>query len=235
MLGIIGAMDVEINSIKERITGRTVTTIAGIEFVCGFIENVTICAAQCSPGKVNAALCTQAMIDHFDIDAVINVGVGCSLNDNVIIKNVVIATDVCEYDVDITALGEPLGFINGLNTIKIKTDPTLSEKLSRAAINFGERIHRGTIASGDTFIASTELKHRLASQFDAICGEMEGGAVGHVCAANGVAFAVLRCISDGGDENSQLDYPTFKKIAADISTAIIVEYIKTEQNQYSLF
>ncbi len=235
MLGIIGAMDVEVNAIKDKITRKTVTKIAGAEFVCGFLEDVMVCVAQCSPGKVNAALCTQAMIDNFDIEKIINVGVGCSLADDVVIKNIVIATDVCEYDIDISALGEPLGFINGLNTIKIKADEELSEKLARTAINCGEKIHRGTIASGDTFIAESALKKRLASAFNAVCGEMEGGAIGHTCAANNIPFAVMRSISDGGDEQAQLDYPTFKKIAADISTAIIIEYIKSEQNQLALF
>lgn len=231
MLGIIGAMDVEINAVKEKITQRTITEIAGTQFVCGFIEQVMVCAAQCSPGKVNAAVCAQAMIDNFDVDKIINIGVGCSLSENVIIKNVVIADDVCEYDIDITALGEPLGFINGLNTIKIKTDKQLSEQLARTAINHGEKIHRGTIASGDTFIADSNLKQRLADEFRAVCGEMEGAAIGHTCALNGIPFAVMRTISDGGDERSQMDYPEFKKIAADISTAIILEYIKSEQNQ----
>lgn len=235
MLGIIGAMDVEINMIKEKISSKTVTRIAGVDFVCGFIENVTVCAAQCSPGKVNAALCAQAMIDHFDIDKMINVGVGCSLSPDVVIKNIVIASDVCEYDIDITALGEPAGFINGLNTIKIQTDPALSEKLARAAISRGQKIHRGTVASGDTFIADSSLRNRLAAEFGAICGEMEGGAIGHTCAANNVPFAVVRSISDGGNENSAIDYPTFKKIAAENSTAVITQYIKTLQDQYSLF
>lgn len=235
MLGIIGAMDTEINAIKKKITQKTTTLIAGTEFVCGFIEGVTVCAAQCSPGKVNAAVCTQAMIDNFDIEKIINVGVGCSLRDDVVIKNVVIATDVCEYDIDITALGEPPGFINGLNTIKVKADPELSEKLARTAINYGEKIHRGTIASGDTFIADSALKQKLSDEFGAICGEMEGGAIGHTCAANNIPFAVVRSVSDGGDESSGLDYPTFKKIAADISAAIIIEYIKSEQNQFALF
>ncbi|MGN1202190.1 MAG: 5'-methylthioadenosine/adenosylhomocysteine nucleosidase, partial [Eubacterium sp.] len=198
MLGIIGAMDIEVNAIKEKITRKTITNIAGIEYVCGFLEEVMVCAAQCSPGKVNAALCTQAMIDNFDVDKIINIGVGCSLSENVVIKNVVIATDVCEYDIDISALGEPLGFINGLNTIKIKTDSDLSEKLARNAINYGEKIHRGTIASGDTFIAGKALKDKLAAEFGAICGEMEGGAIGHTCAANSIPFAVIRSISDGG-------------------------------------
>ncbi len=235
MLGIIGAMDVEVNSIKSRVKNKTVTRIAGIEYVCGFIENVMVCVAMCSPGKVNACICTQAMIDNFDIDKIINVGVGCSLDSSVVIKNVVIANDVCEYDIDITALGEPRGFINGLNVVKIKADSELSERLAQTAIKCGEKIHRGTIASGDTFIASSEMKNFLAEQFNAICGEMEGGAIGHTCCANGIPFAVLRSISDGGDEGSQIDYPIFKKIAADISTAIIVEFIKTEQNQFALF
>lgn len=235
MLGIIGAMDVEVNAVKDLVKNKTITKIAGADFVCGFIEGVMVCVCKCSPGKVNASICTQAMIDNFDVDKIINIGVGCSLNENVVIKNVVIATDVCQYDIDITALGEPLGFINGLNTIKVKTDETLSEKLAQTAIKYGEKIHRGTIASGDTFIGNQELKNKLATEFDAICGEMEGGAVGHTCCANNIPFAVVRSISDGGDENAQLDYPTFKKIAADISTAIIVEYIKSEQNQYSLF
>lgn len=235
MIGIIGAMDTEVDNIKAQVKNKALSTVAGVDFVCGFIDDVNVCVAKCSPGKVNAALCTQAMIDNFDIDMIINVGVACSLSEDVIIKNVVIASDVCEYDIDITALGEPKGFINGLNVIKVKTDGKISEQLARIAINHGEKIHRGTIASGDTFIANNELKKMISTEFGAICGEMEGGAIGHTCAANNIPFAVLRSISDGGNENAQLDYPTFKKIAAEISTAIILEFIKLQKNQYSLF
>lgn len=234
MLGIIGAMDVEVSAVKAKVCDSTQTVIAGITFVCGYIENVMVTVAQCSPGKVNAAICAQIMIDNFKADKIINIGVGCSLNSDVVIKNVVIASDVCEYDIDITALGEPRGFINGLNVIKIKTDYELSETLSRCAISCGEKIHRGTIASGDTFIADNELKTFLSKQFDALCGEMEGGAIGHTCACNGVPFAVLRSISDGGDEQAQMDYPTFKTVAAKISTGIILEYIKTQNDQIEL-
>lgn len=235
MIGIIGAMDVEVNTLKQKVKNKTVTNIAGIDFVMGDIEGVMAVVAQCSPGKVNAALCTQAMIDRFSPDCIINVGVGCSLSPEVVIKNVVIASDVCEYDIDITALGEPRGFINGLNMTKVPTDTALSDSLARAAINCGERIHRGTVASGDTFIAGEELKRSLKTDFGAICGEMEGGAIGHTCAANGIPFAVLRSISDGGDENALMDYPTFKNIAAKLSTSIILEYIATQRTQLELF
>ena len=235
MIGIIGAMDVEVNTLKQKVKNKTVTHRAGNDFVMGDIEGVMAVVAQCSPGKVNAALCTQAMIDRFSPDSIINVGVGCSLSPEVVIKNVVIASDVCEYDIDITALGEPRGFINGLNMTKVPTDTALSDSLARAAINCGERIHRGTVASGDTFIAGEELKHSLKTDFGAICGEMEGGAIGHTCAANGIPFAVLRSISDGGDENALMDYPTFKNIAAKLSTSIILEYIATQRTQLELF
>ena len=235
MIGIIGAMDVEVNTLKQKVKNKTVTNIAGIDFVMGDIEGVMAVVAQCSPGKVNAALCTQAMIDRFSPDCITNVGVGCSLSPEVVIKNIVIASDVCEYDIDITALGEPRGFINGLNMTKVPTDTALSDSLARAAINCGERIHRGTVASGDTFIAGEELKHSLKTDFGAICGEMEGGAIGHTCAANGIPFAVLRSISDGGDENALMDYPTFKNIAAKLSTSIILEYIAAQRTQLELF
>ena len=234
MLGIIGAMDIEVDAIKAKICDKTQSDIAGITFVCGYIENVMVVAAQCSPGKVNADICAQLMIDKFNPDKIINLGVGCSLNENVAIKNVVIASDVCEYDIDMTAIGEPRGYINGLNIISIETDSELSESLAQCAIRCGEKIHRGTIASGDTFIADKGLKAMLSNEFGAICGEMEGGAIGHVCRANGVPFAVLRSISDGGDDDANMDYPTFKTVAAKISTGIILQYIKTLDEQVKL-
>ena len=234
MIGIIGAMDVEVSEIKKKVTSPHTVSIAGIDFVCGEIENVMVCVAMCSAGKINAALCAQIMIDRFDVDSIINTGVGCSLSSDVIIKNVVIANEVCQYDIDVTALGEPRGFINGLGTVKIATDKAMSEGLARAAIKCGEKIHIGCITSGDTFISDNETKSFLNEHFNAICGEMEGGAVGQVCKANKIPFAVLRSISDGGDENVLMDYPTFKKIAANISTAIIIDYIKSQKVQYEL-
>ncbi len=231
MFGIIGAMDVEVDELKKMVSSPVTTKIAGIDFVCGEIENVMVCIAQCSPGKVNAALCTQIMIDRFSVEFIVNTGVACSLSDEVRIKNIVIASDVCQYDMDSTGCGDPLGYISGLNVIKISADPAISDSLARAAISCGEKIHRGSVASGDTFIASNKLKKHIADSFGAICGEMEGGAIGQVCYANGVPFAVIRSISDGGDDNSYIDYPTFKKIAANISTAILVSFIKEQKVQ----
>lgn len=100
MLGIIGAMDVEVRTIKDKMTGTVTTRAAGCDFVTGELEGVMITVVQCAPGKVNAALCTQLLIDRFQVDRVINIGVACSLSERVVIKNIVIATDVCQYDID---------------------------------------------------------------------------------------------------------------------------------------
>lgn len=231
MIGIIGAMDIEIEAVQKRIEDCVSQEIAGCVFACGNINGVTVCAARCNPGKVNAAMCTQIMIDRFDVEKIINIGVGCSLSPDVAIKNIVIASDVCQYDIDITALGEPRGYINGLNMIKIETDKEISDRLARIAINSGEKIHRGTVASGDTFIAGDELKKEIANNFGAICGEMEGGAIAQTAAANKIPFAVLRSVSDGGDSSAAMDYPTFKKTAAEKSTAIILKYLESEKTQ----
>ncbi|MCR5206886.1 MAG: 5'-methylthioadenosine/adenosylhomocysteine nucleosidase [Eubacterium sp.] len=226
MTGIIGAMDVEVEELKKAVSSPVKTVLGGIEFVSGKINGSAVCIARCNPGKVNAALCTQLMIDKYSPDCVINLGIGCSLSDSVKIKDVVIATDVCQYDIDTTGCGDPLGFISGLGVIKISADSALSDALERAALKTGVRVHRNTIASGDTFISSKEVKESVARNFGAVCGEMEGGAVGQVCFANGVPFAVLRSVSDGGDEASAIDYPTFKTIAAAASTKAIFEFLK---------
>ena len=219
-------MDVEIALLKKSVASPCEKCVAGITFVSGKIEGKEVCVAKCNPGKVNAALCTQLMIDLYAPEQIINLGIGCSLSSDVVIKDVVIANEVCQYDIDSTCVGDPLGFISGLNIIKIETDSTLSNALMKSAKSCGCRAHLGCIASGDTFVATQQLKDEIADEFGAICGEMEGGAIGHVCFVNSVAFAVLRTVSDGGDESAQLDYPVFKEVAADISSKIILDFLK---------
>ncbi len=225
MLGIIGAMDVEVNTLKSRVSDKKIKTFANIDFVIGFLKGKEVCIAQCSPGKVNAALCTQLMIDKFDVEKIINIGVGCSLDKSVVIRDIVVGNKLCQYDIDITALGEERGLINGINKVMIESDSDLSSELETAAKDCGYNVHIGAIASGDTFIGSSELKKSINKEFSALCGEMEGGAIAQVCYINNVPFAVLRTISDGGDENVQMNYPEFKEIAAKQSCEIMLGFL----------
>jgi adenosylhomocysteine nucleosidase len=228
MLGIIGAMDVEIDAVKAQVKNPQQAVIAGCEFVCGSINGAEVCVARCYPGKVNAALCTQAMIDNFGVSAIINLGICCSLGAGIEIKNIVIASEVCQYDFDTSAVDGVKGLAFN-NTVKLPADKALSDALFAAAQSCGAKVHRGCIASGDTFIASQDFKDEIASDFGAICGEMEGGAIGHVCCANEIPFAVLRSVSDGGNDAALLDYPTFKHVAAAMSSKIILKFLEAEK------
>ena len=219
-------MDVEVNALKKEVKSPVVTTLAGIDFVCGTLEGKEVCVAQCSPGKVNAALCAQLMIDKFSPEAIINTGIGCSLSEKAVVKDVVVADRVCQYDVDTTMCGDPKGFISGLNKVYFETDKALSASLITAAKACSCNVISGAVATGDTFIASGEMKRSISEEFGAVCGEMEGGAIGQVCYTNRVPFAVLRSVSDGGDENAQMDYFEFKQIAADISIKTVLQFLK---------
>ncbi len=225
MLGIIGAMDVEVNLLKSKTENKKTISVAGIEFVIGTIENKTVCIARCSPGKVNAALCTQAMIDNFDVEKIINIGVACSLSEGVVIKSAVVATALCQYDFDTSATDGVKGLVID-GKVTIDADEKLSSALEQAAKASGAAVHRGIVATGDTFIASLAMKQSIADEFGAICGEMEGAAIAQVCYINKIPFAVLRTISDGGDESAQVDYPAFKEIAAKQSCEIMMNFLK---------
>lgn len=223
MLGIIGAMDIEVSSLREKLTEVETAKISGLEFSKGRLNSYETVIALCGAGKINAAACTQIMIDKYKPEEIINIGVGCSLSEDVVIGDIVVADDVCQYDVDLSPLGSKRGQLDGFEQVKIKTSDVLSSKLSAAAKTMGYKIHHGTIASGDLFIASSDLKKDIAQNFGAICGEMEGGAIGQVCFINNIPFSVIRSISDGGDEEANITFREFCKKVAEKTTAVILK------------
>jgi adenosylhomocysteine nucleosidase len=126
---------------------------------------------------------------------------------------------------DTSPIGDPVGLLSGINIVHIPADPTLGEALAASAQACELKVQSGTVATGDHFISTTEQKTRIRDTFGAIACEMEGGAIGHVCYVNGIPFAVLRAISDGGDEAAQMDYPTFARMAAANSVRVLVNYL----------
>ena len=215
MIGIIGAMDVEVNKFKEQMIGVSIETVSGIEFVCGTLWGNPTVVAVSGIGKVNAAICTQTMCLRYAPRFIINSGVAGGLAEGLNVCDTVIADNVVQHDMDTSPLGDPVGFISGLDLVDIPTDPELTEKLNQAALENGIHSIIGKIVSGDQFINSQEKKNYLVGTFGASACEMEAAAIDHVCYKNQVPFAILRSISDNADGSSHITYTDFVQLAAD--------------------
>lgn len=226
LTGIICAMQLEMEGLRAHMTDTVTETVSGIEFVRGSIGGAPVVTAVCGVGKVFAALCAQTMILRYAPARVINTGVAGSLSPALTIGSIAIARDVVQHDMDTSPLGDPVGLLSGINIVHIPADATLSEALTESARCCGLTVQSGTVATGDQFISTTAQKERIREVFGAIACEMEGGAIGHVCYVNGMPFAILRAISDGGDEAAQMDYPTFARFAAANSVKVLTEFLK---------
>ena len=221
MIGIIGAMKIEVERIIEKLTDKTFATISGAHFVSGKFFDIDVVVAVSGVGKVNAAAITEAMILKYSPDFIINTGVAGTLSSKLNIGDVAISKDVVEHDMDTSPLGDPKGFISGLNVVKMEADKKIIEMFSSVLTELNINFEIGTIASGDQFINSSEVKERIKSEFNGICCEMEGASIGHVCTINNVPFCVLRAISDGADDSSHMSYEQFCNIAANNSIKVL--------------
>lgn len=225
MIGIIGAMDIEVSSLKEIMNNVKTKTISAVKFYEGEIKGTKTVVATAGVGKVNAAVCTQTMIMEFNPDIIINVGVAGGLSPELGIGDIAVADMVVEHDMDTTPIGDEAGFITGIDKVYMDCDKEISQIMYDASCEIeGIKVVRGTIASGDQFIASNEQRNRILGTFkNVVASEMEGASIGHVCTMNKKPFAVLRAISDGANSDSHMDFPTFTKLAAKNSTDIILK------------
>ena len=227
-IGIIGAMRVEIDGLKARMTDMTIETISGIEFCRGNLVDQDVVLAVCGVGKVNAAICTQAMIMKYEPKTVINVGVAGGDSRKLKIGDIVVASSVIQHDMDTSPIGDPKALISGINLIHIPTTETLMEKVKVASEGLDDTdTYVGVIATGDQFMCDEEKIQEIADTFEAIAFDMESGSVGQVCYINGVEFGIIRAISDGGDESAQMDYPEFVELAANKAIEMICSLLLT--------
>ena len=228
MLGIIGAMDVEVDSLKNEMEHPQIQTIAGMEFYEGEICDKEIVVVKCGIGKVNAAICTQVLADVFHVDAVINTGVAGSLNNDIDICDIVVSTVAQEHDMDVTPLGYDKGIIPDMKTSIFEADArlrTLAENSAKTA-GLTVNVFEGKVVSGDQFIGTHEAKKGLRDTFGGDCAEMEGASIAHAAYLNGIPFLIIRAISDKADGGAEMDYPTFEKNAAENSIKLLKEIIQ---------
>ena len=230
MTGIICALNEEVSGIIEKIEKKETKTAAKMTFYSGQINKRETVVAECGVGKVNAAMCAQIMIDLFSPDVIINSGIAGSLCSNIKIGDIVLASDCVQHDYDTTELGDPKGLIyfNDEKLINIESDRSVTKKLKNACSHLKDtQIITGKIATGDSFISDRKRRSSIASEFNAVACEMEGGAIAQVCYRNSVPFAILRCISDDFMMNESMDYFKFKMLASEKTIGIIDRFFNT--------
>ena len=228
MLGIIGAMESETDGIRAELSDIKEKRAAGLTFYQGSYHDRECVVVKAGIGKVNAAMCTQALIDNYPVTAIINTGVGGALSPALHIGDIVLSTAAIEHDMDAGGLDYAPGVIpdmeirEGFDGLKFSASEALLALAQEATAKHLPDTHvmKGLILSGDVFISSREQKERLISVFGGDCCEMEGAAIAHVCFQNSIPFLIIRAISDGADDQALMDYPTFEKKAAKNSIAL---------------
>ena len=226
MIGIIGAMDEEVEQLVEVMEITREETKACMTFKAGKLAGKDVVIVRSGIGKVNAAACTQILVDDFKADYIINTGIAGSLKAEIDIADVVISSDVLHHDMDATGFGYPLGQIPRMDVLSFKADPglvALAKKACEAATpEIG--IHTGRIVSGDQFVSDTEVKKRIVDDFAGLCTEMEGAAIAQTAHLNNIPFVIIRTISDKADNSATVDYPTFEKKAVANEVKIVKKF-----------
>ena len=213
-LGIIGAMESEVEVLVSCLANKQQTEKVGSVFYEGVLNGLDVVVVRCGIGKVNAALCVQMLCDLFAVTHVVNTGIAGSLTPELDIADLVISRDAMYHDVNCCNFGYVPGQMPGM-----PVSYTADDELVRLAFLAAEEVNpgharTGRVASGDLFVAEKSAKNRIIEKTGALCTEMEGAAIAHTAYRNKVPFVILRAISDKADDSAEMDYPTFEAIAA---------------------
>ena len=165
MIGIIGAMGIEIRALADLLEDKKSKTFSGVEYMSGKIYGKDVVLAVCGIGKVFAAICAQTMILKYNPDVIINTGVAGTLSDKLSIGDIAIADSVVQHDMDTSPLGDPVGLLSGINIVKIPADKDTVTKIESCVKETGANYEIGTIASGDQFVSSAEKKQFIIENF----------------------------------------------------------------------
>lgn len=231
IIGIIGAMDSEIKLLTDKLEERVYQSYGDLTFVSGNFENKTAVIVKSGIGKVNAARCTQLLIDRYNPTAIINTGIAGGIYQGLSIGDFIIGTESVQHDFDVTAFGHYKGYMctgddDSQPTI-YKSDEILVDTLSKAArsvIKSGSVLY-GRIATGDTFVSDAQLKKEIHKLFNAAAAEMESGAIAQTACYANIPFVTARTISDLADGTAAESFEEFENKAANISAEIVLKFI----------
>ena len=219
MIGIIGAMSVEVAEIVASLEKAEKIEKGGRTYHKGLLFGKEVVVVQCGVGKINAALCAQGVITEFGADRVINTGIAGALG----------AGRAVHHDVDVRVFGYELGHVPGIDVKIFPADKTMADvalkAFSASDISKEHKVVSGLVASGDQFISEKSQKDFIRTNFNPVCCEMEGASIAQTCYLNKVPFLILRCVSDMADESTPT-YQFNEESAATLSGKFLMEVIR---------
>jgi len=207
-IGIIFAMREELDELLKEVSLEKEETIFDLTFYCCKLGKKELILVESGVGKVNAARCTQMLIDHMNVEAIFNIGVAGGVGPSIHVLDIVIGEALTQHDFDITPFGHPKGFIPNIGRVYIDSDPNLVKIAEE--VETESTIHKGVIASGDIFCTEESMSKKIAKKFHALCVEMEGASIAQVCYLSNVPFLVIRSISDSpNSKDNKFTYEEF--------------------------
>lgn len=230
MIGIIGAMEIEVKNLVSAMTESKKTETANLVFYTGKLSGKDVTVVQSGVGKINAALCAQILCREFKCDCVINTGIAGAMAKGLGIFDFVVSTAAVHHDVDVKIFGYEYGHVPGIKVRDFPADEKLIAAVERAFAASesckDRKLVKGLIASGDQFISSGDRKDFIKQTFNAACCEMEGASIAHACYLNGTSFVIVRCMSDMADDSAESTYLFNEETAAGESTELMLNLIK---------
>lgn len=224
-IGIIGAMDVETALLLSKMTVLAKTEVAGFTYHACKYNELELIITTCGVGKVNAASCTQIMIDRFSPTAIINTGIAGGMKDHIKVCDVVISTELTYHDVRKEQMKSCFPFKESFKPCKNLYDLAIDATQSIHSTEFV--CHTGKIVTGDSFVSDPVLKEKIQLSHDPACVDMESSAIAHIADINSIPFIVFRSISDNADDDATLSYEEFESKAADNSAQIVLKMLET--------
>ena len=229
IIGIIGAMDTEISSLCKAMDELKTVEFGGLLYNCGKINGKEVIVVKSGVGKVNAALCAQALIYKFGAAKVINTGIAGAMAKGLGVFDFVVSSSALYHDFDVTIFGYKPGQVPKMPEAFTADESLISqiqEAFAKSESSANHKMLCGVVASGDQFIGGGEKKSYIKNTFNPACVEMEGCAIAHTCALNKIPFVIVRCMSDMADDTAEKTYDFNEDIAAKACADVILEFLK---------
>ncbi|MBM7097178.1 5'-methylthioadenosine/S-adenosylhomocysteine nucleosidase [Bacillus sp. H-16] len=226
IVGIIGAMEEEVELLKKKMNIREEQVIAGCEFYFGKLQGVEVVVSKSGIGKVNAAICTTLMNQLYHPDAIINTGSAGGFHKELAVGDVVISTEVRYNDVDATVFGYEFGQVPRMPAF-YEPNEELKSIAEKCAGEVGVRSVPGLIISGDSFMSDHVRVEDIRSRFnDPYCSEMEAGAIAQVCHQFQCPFVIIRSLSDIAGKDAKVSYDEFLETASVNSARMVIAMLE---------